>query len=113
MQRCQNKNSKHIQHAKEIYNITSITPSSQLANKTGCKLSALRKIVNKGEGAYYSSGSRPNQTAKSWGIARLASSITSGNSALVDFDIMDKGCNHRKRAFQLANKARKHKKITI
>jgi len=38
----------------------------------------LQKIVNKGMGAYYSSGSRPNQTPASWGIARLASAITGG-----------------------------------
>ena len=78
-----------------------------MATKTGCKLSALKKIVKKGEGAYFSSGSRPNQTAQSWGLARLASSITSGKSAAVDYDIIKKGCNHKKKAFILANKSRK------
>ena len=65
----------------------------------------------KGEGAYYSSGSRPNQTAKSWGLARLASSITSGKSAAVDYDIIEKGCKHNKNAFILANKSRKKYKF--
>ena len=69
-------------------------------------MSALNKIVEKGEGAYYSSGSRPNQTSQSWGLARLASSITAGKSAAVDYNILEKGCNHTKRAFRLANKAR-------
>jgi hypothetical protein len=75
--------------------------------KTGCTLSALNQIVKKGEGAYYSSGSRPNQTATSWGLARLASSLTAGKAAAVDYDIIKKGCNHKKRAFILATKARK------
>ena len=61
--------------------------------KTGCKSSALNKIVRKGEGAYYSSGSRPNQTPQSWGIARLASSITGGKAAAVDYDIITEGCD--------------------
>jgi hypothetical protein len=52
------------------------------------------KIINKVR-AYYSSGSRPNQTAKSWGLARLASSVTSGPAA-VDFNIIDEGCRHDK-----------------
>ena len=63
--------------------------------------------MKKGEGAYYSSGSRPNQTPQSWGLARLASSITSGKSAAVDYDIIENGCDHTKKAFILANKSRK------
>ena len=102
-----NKKSNHILNAKKIYNIQNITPNKELALKTGCKISALDKIVKKGEGAYYSSGSRPNQTPQSWGLARLASSITSGKSAAVDYDIIEKGCDHKKKAFILANKSRK------
>jgi hypothetical protein len=102
-----NKKSNHILNARKIYNIKNITPNNELALKTGCKLSALQKIVKKGEGAYYSSGSRPNQTPQSWGLARLASSLTSGKSAAVDYDIIQKGCKHNKKAFILANKARK------
>ena len=67
----------------------------------------MNQIVKKGEGAYFSSGSRPNQTAQSWGLARLASSITAGKSAAVDYDILNKGCDHNKKAFKLANKSRK------
>ena len=102
-----NKKSNHILNARKIYNIQNITPNAELALKTGCKLSALNQIVKKGEGAYYSSGSRPNQTAKSWGLARLASSLTAGKAAAVDYDIINKGCDHKKRAFILANKSRK------
>jgi len=102
-----NKKSNHIQDAKRIYNISEIVPSKKLSTATGCSIKALKKIVNKGEGAYYSSGSRPNQTPQSWGYARLASSLTAGKAAAVDFDIIDKGCNHNKLAYKLALKSRK------
>ena len=102
-----NKKSDHILKARKIYGLETIQPNKQLALATGCSLDALKKIVKKGEGAYFSSGSRPNQTAQSWGLARLASSITSGKSASVDYDIIQKGCNHKKKAFKLANKSRK------
>jgi len=101
-----NKKSNHIANAIKIYGIQKISPNKELSAKTGCKISALQQIVKKGEGAYYSSGSRPNQTPQSWGLARLASSITSGKSAAVDYDILKKGCNHSKKAFRLANKSR-------
>jgi hypothetical protein len=102
-----NKKSNHIANARKIYDIQNITPNKELARKTGCKLEALNQIVKKGEGAYYSSGSRPNQTPQSWGLARLASSLTSGKSAAIDYDIIKNGCNHKKKAFILANKSRK------
>ena len=102
-----NKKSNHILNARKIYDIQNITPNKELAQKTGCKISALKQIVKKGEGAYYSSGSRPNQTPQSWGLARLASSLTSGKAAAVDYDILKKGCNHSKKAFILATKSRK------
>ena len=106
-----NKKSNHISNARKIYNIKNIIPNKELAQKTGCKISALKQIVKKGEGAYYSSGSRPNQTPQSWGLARLASSLTSGKAAAVDYDIIKKGCNHKKKAFLLANKSRKKYKF--
>jgi len=94
------KLSKHVVKARNLYK-TDITPNKQLATATGCPLSVLKKIVNKGEGAYYSSGSRPNQTPQSWGLARLASAITGGNAAKVDFHLIKK-CNHSKKAFKMA-----------
>jgi hypothetical protein len=102
-----NKTSNHILNARKIYKIKNLTPSKELARKTGCSLSALNRIVKKGEGAYFSSGSRPNQTAQSWGIARLASAITAGKAAAVDYGIIESGCNHKKRAFILATKSRR------
>ena len=71
-----NKTSEHVKNARRIYNVDKIVPNKELSNATGCSVSALKQIIRKGEGAYFSSGSRPNQTAQSWGVARLASSIT-------------------------------------
>jgi hypothetical protein len=101
------KTSNHILNARKIYGVENIKPSKELAAKTGCTVAALKKIVNKGAGAYFSSGSRPNQTGQSWGLARLASSITGGKAAAVDYDIINKGCQHNKTAFILASRARK------
>ena len=101
------KPSKHIINARKLYNIGSIVPSKELSKATGCSIDSLKQIVRKGEGAYYSSGSRPNQTARSWGLARLASAVSGGKSASVDFNILEKGCNHKKTAFILAKQSRK------
>jgi len=101
------KKSPHIIKAEKIYKVKSIGATKEVSKATGCSIKALQKIINKGEGAYYSSGSRPNQTAQSWGIARLASSITSGKAAAVDFSILEKGCNPRSKALRLAKIARK------
>ena len=43
----------------------------QKSRVTGIPKRILDKVLNKGEGAFYSSGSRPGQTAVSWGIARV------------------------------------------
>ena len=104
------KRSKHILNVEKKYNIKTMKLNANLAKKTKCKLSSLKKIVNKGMGAYYSSGSRPNQTAASWGLARLASSITGGKSSAVDFKILKEGCNKQSKALKLAKKnQRKYK----
>ena len=101
------KKSNHIINAMNIYKVKKIYPNKELSIATGCSIDALRKIVKKGEGAYYSSGSRPNQTAQSWGLARLASSITSGKAAAVDYSILEKGCKPNSKALRLAKKSRK------
>ena len=100
------KESSHIVKAKKINGVKNITAHSELAKKTGCSVYALRKIIKKGQGAYYSSGSRPNQTAHSWGHARLASSISGGKAAAVDFNILYNGCNTNSKALKLAKKSR-------
>ena len=50
----------------------------------------LEEIYNKARGAYYSSGSRPNQTPESWGKARSASVLVGGPSRKIDKKIVDK-----------------------
>jgi hypothetical protein len=102
------KTSKHIENAKQIYNIDTISPSSELSKKTGCSIESLQKIVNKGMGAYYSSGSRPNQTPQSWGNARLASAITGQKASSIDFDILKEGCNSNSKALTMANKSKSY-----
>lgn len=59
--------------------------SKNIISKTG-----IDKILSKGRGAYYSAGSRPNQTAESWARARLASVIMGGPARKVDKDIWEK-----------------------
>ena len=86
------KRSGWAKKVEEIYNLPKNGSISiaELQRKTGCKKSALDKIVKKGMGAYYSSGSRPNQTPTSWGLARLASVILNGPSRKIDKKIWDK-----------------------
>ena len=58
-------------------------------NKNIIKTEGMNKIIKKGMGAYYSGGSRPNQTPFSWGLSRLASVIMGGNARKVDKSIWD------------------------
>lgn len=106
------KTSPHILNARKMYKIHNIRPSRELAKATKCKLSALKKVVEKGKGAYFSSGSRPNQTAHSWGYARLASAITGGKASAVDLHILEKKCKPTSKALKLAraNYTKKYKK---
>ena len=59
--------------------------NKNLLSKTGINL-----ILNKGRAAYYTSGSRPNQTAESWARARLASVLMYGPAFKVDKNIAEK-----------------------
>lgn len=97
------KPSKHAAIARRMYKVETVAPSKEFAQKTGCTMAALKRIVQKGEGAYYSSGSRPNQTPQSWGLARLASAVTGGKAAAVDYAILQEGCDPSKKALKLAN----------
>jgi len=59
----------------------------QIARATGIPTKALNAVKRKGMGAYYSSGSRPNQTAQSWGKARMYSYILGGPTRKIDREI--------------------------
>ena len=50
----------------------------------------MEEVIMKGKGAYFSAGSRPNQTPMSWGKARLASVLVGGASRKIDKKIVDK-----------------------
>ena len=101
------KPSGHVANAKKLYGVESIDATNELARKTGCSKATLQRIISKGEGAYLSSGSRPNQTGPSWGKARLASAITSGKAAAVDYAILEKGCRPNSKALRLAKTAKR------
>jgi len=62
----------------------------QISKATGIPEPALKAVVRKGRGAYYSSGSRPNQTAESWGKARMYSYILGGKTRKIDKEITTK-----------------------
>ena len=104
------RKSSHVLRAKEVYNVDSIVPSKKLAKRTGCSLKTLNIITKKGRGAYYSSGSRPNQTAQSWARARLASAITGGKASLVDYNLLLNGCSKNSKALRFASKTKKNLK---
>jgi len=101
------KTSNHILDARKMYQVETIDATDELAEKTGCSKEALRKIISKGEGAYFSSGSRPNQTAQSWGKARLASAITGGKAGAVDFNILLEGCKPGSKGLKMAKLSKK------
>jgi len=102
------KTSKHILNARKMYAVEKIGATDELSKKSGCSKSALKKIISKGEGAYYSSGSRPNQTAQSWGLARLASALTAGKAGAIDYNILNEGCKPGSKGYKMAQLARKN-----
>jgi hypothetical protein len=50
---------------------------------------AIEKIIKKGKGAFYSSGSRPNQSAFSWSWGRLYSVLLGGFARKIDKQIVE------------------------
>ena len=104
----QSRPSSHVATAKRMYDVPSMAITPSLVQKTGCSREAMEAIFQKGLGAYYSSGSRPNQTAQSWAAARLASALTAGKAAAVDYSILASGCKHKEsKALRLARQARR------
>lgn len=99
------KKSQHILKAERMYKLNNLSLNAELAKKTQCSLPTLKKIFQKGQGAYYSSGSRPNQTLHSWAYSRLASGITGGKASAVDYKLLQSGCKSSSKALRLAKKA--------
>ena len=111
------KPSSHVIKAKRIYGVDEIKASKKLAKKSKCSLKGLQEIIKRGKGAYYSSGSRPSQTAHSWARARLASSLTGGKASGVDLGILEKYCQKDSYAIKKAQTKKqgmkKVKKVNI
>jgi hypothetical protein len=53
-------------------------------------ITGMEEICDKAKGAYYSSGSRPNQNPYSWCKSRVASVLVGGPSRKIDKKIVDK-----------------------
>jgi len=97
------RKSKHINRVAKLYGLNPKKLTvSKLARASKCTRKALGKILSKGRGAFYSSGSRPNQTAESWAKARLYSALSGGPAAKVDRHIMEDGCKKGSKALKLA-----------
>ena len=79
------KRSSHVIKFEKKYN-KKITDEDWI-HKNIITRTGQKKIIEKAMGAYFSGGSRPNQTPSSWGYARLASVITGGGARKVDKDI--------------------------
>lgn len=89
---------------------------NNISKVTKCDKASLNKIIKKGMGAYYSSGSRPNQTPHSWGKARLYSALSGGPAANVDKNILIDGCAKNSKVLKLAKTAKtsnKYKKVKL
>jgi hypothetical protein len=59
-------------------------------DKNILKKKGIDQVIKKGQAAYFTSGSRPNQTAFSWSYARLASVIMGGAARRIDKNIWNK-----------------------
>ncbi len=70
---------------KHGFKITDKRVSKELISQEG-----INQILNKGRGAYFSAGSRPNTTPQQWAYARLASVLMGGPARKVDKKIYDK-----------------------
>ena len=77
-------------YGKQLEGMKGGKSKKNIAKITGIPFKALDEVFKKGEGAYKSSGSRPNQTPQSWGRARMYSYILGGNARKVDKSITQK-----------------------
>jgi hypothetical protein len=113
-----NKKSKWISLFQKKYNLKNKNNLSlkEISKASKCSKEALQKIIKKGMGAYYSSGSRPNQTAHSWGKARMYSALSGGPASKVDKAILIEGCKETSKALKFmktAKKSNNYKKIKL
>jgi hypothetical protein len=80
------KRSSHVVRFEKKYGFKITDPKvKNIISQTG-----INKILEKGKGAYFSAGSRPNTTPSQWARARLASVIMNGPARKVDKAIWEK-----------------------
>ena len=77
-------------YGKELDKMKGGRTKRNIAKVTGIPFKAIDEVFKKGEGAYYSAGSRPNQTPQSWAYARVYSYILGGNARKTDSEITKK-----------------------
>tara|TARA_B100000902_G_C27238611_1_gene878773 strand:+ start:1008 stop:1487 length:480 start_codon:yes stop_codon:yes gene_type:complete len=109
------RRTRWAKRASKIYNVPDMKDvgMSELSSLTKCSVKSLNNIIKKGVGAYYSAGSRPNQTAHSWGIARLYSAISGGPASKVDMHLLKEGCKKNSRALRLAKKEKRKAAVVV
>ena len=77
-------------YGKELDKMKGGRSKRNIAKVTGIPFKAIDEVFKKGEGAYYSSGSRPNQSPQSWAYARVYSYILGGGARKTDKAITQK-----------------------
>lgn len=77
-------------YGKEIEKIGGKKTLKNIAKVSKIPEKALREIYQKGAAAYFTGGSRPNQTKDSWAYARVYSYILGGNTRKIDVEITKK-----------------------
>jgi|TARA_A100001015_G_scaffold315516_1_gene427515 hypothetical protein len=82
------KRSKFVVAFEKKYD--TVITDDEFISKNIISKEGIKQILAKGMAAYYSSGSRPNQTKESWARSRLASVIMNGKAREVDRKIWDK-----------------------
>jgi len=66
---------------------------NEISKLTGFQLKGLKKIVEKGEGAYFSNPQSVRKNVKNptqWGIARVYSAVMGGKAQKIDKDLLIK-----------------------
>lgn len=81
------RQSPHVRNFRRRYGV-SLRDAAAVAAATGLTPRAQTRILRKGKGAYYSSGSRPGQTPSSWAYARLASVALGRKACAVDANLL-------------------------
>ena len=68
------------EYGKEIDKLKGGRSKRNIAKVSGVPFKAIDEVYKKAEGAFYSSGSRPNQSATSWALGRTYAYIMGGKA---------------------------------